>query len=243
MTTPDPSAAAAVEGRVAERVAEVRRRIAAACARAGRAAGEVTLIGASKRQPLERLRAAAAAGVKVFGENIVQEAAEKIPRLPAGLEWHFIGTLQSNKAKAAVELFSTIHSIDRVKIAQALDRQAREQDRRLSGFVQVHLGGEPTKHGFPEEPEAFAAAVRPLADLERVEVVGLMTIPPFEQEPERQRVWFRRLRALRDRLAAEPAWQGFRGWLSMGMSDDFEVAVEEGATHVRVGTSLFGPRA
>lgn len=237
MTTPSLPVAT-----VAERLADLRRRLAAACGRAGRDPGEVTLIGASKRQPLERLRAAAAAGLEVFGENIVQEAAEKIPRLPPGIDWHFIGTLQSNKAKAAVELFSTVHSIDRLKIARALERQARDQDRRLSGFLQVHLGSEPSKHGFPEEPEAFVAAVRPLAELERVEVVGLMAIPPFEEDPERQRGWFRRLRGLRDRLAAEPAWRGFRGWLSMGMSDDFEIAVEEGATHVRVGTSLFGPR-
>jgi len=243
MTTPSPPAAPGAEYlAVAARVADLRRRIEAACARAGRDVGEVTLIGAGKRQPLERLRAAAAAGVAVFGENVVQEAAEKVPRLPAGLDWHFIGTLQSNKARAAVELFSAVHSIDRLKIAHALERHAREADRRLLGFLQVHLGGEPGKHGFPEEPEAFAAAVRPLAELERIEVVGLMAIPPFEEEPERQRAWFRALRALRDRLAADPAWRRFRGWLSMGMSDDFEIAVEEGATHVRVGTALFGPR-
>ena len=225
---------------VAQRLADVRRRIAAACGRAGRDRREVTLIGAAKRQPIERLRAAAAAGLEVFGENQVQEAAAVIGDLPVDLDWHFIGTLQSNKANAAARLFSTVHSLDRLKIARALDRAAGRLGRRLRGFIQVHLGDEPSKHGFPEE--GLVAAVRPLAELEHVEVVGLMAIPPWEDDPEDQRAWFRRLRELRDLVAAQPEWQGFPGQLSMGMSQDFEIAIEEGATHVRVGTSLFGPR-
>ena len=224
----------------ARRLEDVRRRIREACARAGRDAGEVTLIGASKRQPIERLEAAVAAGLRVFGESRIQEATVKIPQLPVGLDWHFIGTLQSNKAKVAARFFDTVHSLDRLKIARALDRAAGQQGRRLAGFIQVHLGSEPTKHGFPEE--GLAEAVKPLADLEHVEVVGLMAIPPWEDDVERCRGWFRRMRELRDELAGREEWRGFPGLLSMGMSGDFELAIEEGATHVRVGTSLFGPR-
>lgn len=227
---------------VAQRLAEVRRRIRDAGERAGRDSSAVTLVGAAKRQPIERLRAAAAAGLRVFGENQVQEAAATIPVLPVDLDWHFIGTLQSNKAKAAARLFSTVHSLDRVKIARALDREAGKLGRRLKGFIQIHLGDEPSKHGFPDEGAELAAAVRPLAELEHVEIVGLMAIPPWEDEPERQRAWFRKLRGLGEALAGRPEWQRFPGLLSMGMSQDFEIAVEEGATHVRLGTSLFGPR-
>ena len=227
---------------VAARLEHIQERIRSACRRAGRDPAEVTLVGASKRQPFERLRQAAQAGLSTFGENQVQEAEVKIPELPLGLDWHFIGTLQSNKARVAARLFTTIHSLDRLKIARALDREAAREGRRMKGLIQVHLGGEATKHGFPEEGDALVEAVRPLAALDWIDVVGLMTIPPSEDDPERQRAWFRRLRELRNRLAKEPEWQGFPGWLSMGMSGDFEIAIEEGATHVRVGSSIFGPR-
>jgi hypothetical protein len=228
---------------VADRLAGVRERIRRACERSRRDPREVTLIGASKRQPVERLRAAVEAGLRTFGENQVREAEAKIPLLPVDLDWHLLGTLQSNKAKSAVRLFSTFHSLDRLKVARVLAEEAGRQDRRLAGFMQIHLGSEPTKHGFPEDAEEFVRAVRPLADLDRLEVVGLMAIPPWEEDPEAQRAWFRKLRELRDHLAGEPEWRGFPGFLSMGMSDDFEIAVEEGATHVRVGTSLFGRRS
>ncbi len=227
-------------GDAGERLADIRRRIREACDRAGRDAGEVTLIGASKRQPIARLEAAIAAGLRVFGESRIQEAVVKIPQLPVGLDWHFIGTLQSNKAKVAARFFDTVHSLDRLKIARALDRAAEKQGRRIQGFIQVHLGSEPTKHGFPED--GLAEAVRPLADLEHLDIVGLMAIPPWEEDAARRRAWFRRMRELRDELAERPEWQAFPGLLSMGMSQDFELAIEEGATHVRVGTSLFGPR-
>jgi len=225
---------------VAERLAEVRRRVEAAARRAGRDPAEVTLVGVSKRQSLEKIRAAVDAGLESLGENQVREAAAKIPLLPLGLDYHFLGTLQSNKVKAAVRFFDTIHSVDRLKIAQLLDRHAQEQDRRLRGFVQVHLGEESSKHGFALA--GLAEAIAPLAELRRLRIVGLMTIPPWEEDPERARAWFRLLRETRDTLAARPEWRGFPGCLSMGMSHDFELAVEEGATHVRVGTSIFGPR-
>jgi pyridoxal phosphate enzyme (YggS family) len=254
---------------VAGRVEEIRRRIAAACARAGRDPAAVTLLGAAKLQPVERIAAACAAGLTVIGENRVDEAEAHRSALAAlaaapearpatvapearlvtvapearlvTVAWHLIGPLQSNKARRAAALFDAVHSIDRPKIAGVLDRHLAELGRRIPALIEVNLGGEPTKHGFA--PAGLAAAVRPLADLEHLAVAGLMAIPPPAADPEGMRPWFRRLRELRDELAARPEWAGMAGWLSMGMSDDFEVAVEEGATHVRIGTALFGPRA
>ncbi|MCP3959860.1 MAG: YggS family pyridoxal phosphate-dependent enzyme [bacterium] len=229
-----------VEPSVAERLADVRRRARQACERSDRDPAEVTLLGVSKRQPLERVRAALAAGLRILGENQIQEAVAKSAELPVEVEWHFIGHLQSNKVKPAVRLFEAIHSIDRLKIGRRIDLEAGRQGRRIEGFMQVNLGEEASKHGFLAED--LAEAVRPLLELEHVEIVGLMAIPPFEQDLEAARGWFRRLRELRDELAARPEWSGFAGRLSMGMSHDFEVAIEEGATHVRVGSSIFGER-
>jgi hypothetical protein len=200
----------------------------------------VTLVGASKGQPVARLLAAWEAGVRVLGENRVQEAQGKAPELPPEVEWHLIGPLQSNKVKAAAELFSTVHSVDRAKIGLLLEREAAARGRSLQGFLEVNLGGEATKHGFPAD--GLAAAAAPLAGLAHLRIVGLMAIPPQEEDPEAMRPWFRRLRELRDGLRRLPAWPGLDG-LSMGMSADFAVAIEEGATHVRVGTALFGARA
>ena len=227
-------------GAIGERYRAVRQRLDAACRAAGRSPGQVVLVGASKRQPMERLHAAWQAGLRVFGENQVQEAEAKRPEMPADCDWHLLGPLQSNKAKRAAQLFSTVHSVDRPKIARALDRHAGEAGLRLDGFVEVNLGDEPSKHGF--SPRDLPAQVAELAALEHLRIVGLMAIPPFEPEPERARAWFDRLRALRDELAARPEWAGFPGLLSMGMSQDFETAIAAGATHVRVGTDLFGAR-
>jgi PLP dependent protein len=234
---------------VAERLARIRTRIEDACERASRPADGVVLVGASKMQPAAVLAEAWEAGLVVFGENRVQEALAKSRELPshvagsassAGIEWHLIGPLQSNKVRAALELFRAIHSIDRPKIAEAVDREAGERGIEISGFLEVNLGGEPTKHGFL--PDGLAGQVRALHRLQHLRIVGLMAIPPQGESPEDSRPWFRRLRELRDDLAGHPEWQSFPGWLSMGMSDDFAVAIEEGATHVRVGTALFGPR-
>lgn len=224
---------------VGERLARIRERIASACARAGRKPEEVTLIGASKQQPLEALAAAYAGGLRNFGENRVQEGQRKAPDLPADVVWHLIGPLQSNKARAAARLFRAVHSVDRVKVARALsdERQGLEP---LAVFLEINLGGETTKHGFP--PAEALAAAREVAALQGLRLVGLMAIPPEEEDPERMRPWFRALAALRNQVAAAPELQDFPGYLSMGMSGDFEIAVEEGATHVRVGTALFGPR-
>src|SRR5215210_8545821 len=228
------------------RLAEVRERIAAAAARAGRRPEEVTLVGVTKTHPAALVEAAWRAGILVLGENRVQEALGKsqelahLPPPPEGPEWHLIGPLQSNKVRAALDLFRTIHSIDRPSIAEAVDREAGARGLVIAGFVEVNLGGEESKHGFL--PAGLAEAVRPLSRLQHLRIAGLMAVPPQGDSPEDSRPWFRQLRELRDGLVARPEWQGFPGWLSMGMSDDFEAAVEEGATHVRVGTALFGPR-
>lgn len=234
------------------RLAAIRDRIAAACRRAGRDPSEVVLVGVSKTHPAAAVEAAWRAGLRVFGENRVQEALAKsreLAHLPApppaseGPEWHLIGPLQSNKVRSALELFRTIHSIDRPGIAEALDREAAARGLQLTGFLEVNVGGEPSKHGFL--PEGLAEAVRPLAGLRHLRIAGLMAIPPQGNDldgPEDSRRWFVRLRELRDELAARPEGSGWPGWLSMGMSHDFEVAIEEGATHVRVGTAIFGAR-
>ncbi len=197
------------------------------------------MIGAAKRQPAERIRAAAEAGLVDFGENLVQEA-EAHHGLLAGrdLRWHLIGPLQSNKARRAAGLFDWIHSVDRLKIARALDREAKGVDRSIFGLIEVNLGAEPSKHGFA--PEELTAAADELLGLGSLEIVGLMAIPPQSTDETEVRRWFRHLRELRDGFfAASPKRKGL---LSMGMSADFEIAIEEGATHVRVGTDLFGLR-
>lgn len=227
---------------LSERLARINARIEEACRRAGRPEGSVVLLGASKTQPAAALAEAWQAGLRVFGENRVQEGLAKSRELPpeiaSGIDWHLIGPLQTNKVRAALDLFRTIHSIDRLKVAEAVDREAGARGLTVTGFLEINLGSEESKHGFP--PEGLAEAVRPLRDLQHLRIAGLMAIPPQGSSPEDSRPWFRRLRGLRDELDGE--WAGFPGWLSMGMSDDFEVAVEEGATHVRVGTALFGPR-
>lgn len=224
---------------VAENLAAIRERIARAAERAGRSPEEIVLVGAAKRQPEERLRAAREAGLGVFGENIVQEA-EAHRDVVADAEWHLIGPLQSNKAKRAVELFTTIHSVDRLKIARHLNRHAGERGVTLDCFLEVNVGEEESKAGF--SPRGLSSQVAPIAEMENLRVVGLMAIPPLPENPEDSRPGFVALRQLSDRLAERPEWPDWPGWLSMGMSADFEVAVEEGATHVRVGSALFGAR-
>lgn len=225
---------------VAERLARINARIEEACRRAGRPVGGVTLVGASKTQPAAAIAEAWQAGLRVFGENRVQEALGKSRELSPEIQWHLIGPLQTNKVRSALDLFRTVHSIDRLRVAEAVDREAGARGIEVAGFLEVNLGGEASKHGFL--PEKLADEIRPLGHLPHLRIVGLMAIPPQGESPEDSRPWFRRLRELRDDLAARPEWAGFPGLLSMGMSDDFEVAIEEGATHVRVGTALFGPR-
>lgn len=219
----------------------IRNKISAACRLAGRDPSDVVLVGASKRQPIGAIQAAWDQGLKILGENRVQEAADKQAVLPPDIDWHLIGPLQSNKVKKAVQLFSTVHSVDRLKIALALDHQATIQRKSLEIFIEVNLGLEESKHGFAAS--TLLRDLHPLADLKSTRVLGLMAIPPFEANPEATRRWFRQLRLLRDDLCSHPDWQDCPGFLSMGMSSDFELAIQEGSTHVRVGSALFGIRA
>ena len=224
---------------ITENLEAVRGQIAAACARAGRAAEAVRLLAVSKTYGPEAVRAAAAAGQRLFGENRVQEAAAKIPECPGNLEWHLIGHLQSNKAGAAARLFDWVHSVDSAKLLEALDREAGAAGRRLQALVQVNVSGERSKSGLAPEAagEVLAAGDR----LRNVEIRGLMTIPPLAEDPETARPFFRKLRELRDGWAAATGLE--LGELSMGMTHDLAVAIEEGATFVRVGTGIFGARA
>jgi pyridoxal phosphate enzyme (YggS family) len=216
---------------VADNVRRVQERIELAARRAGRDPAAVTLVAASKRKPAELIEAAVAAGVRAVGENYVQEAREKIARVREPASWHLIGRLQRNKARVAVELFDVIQTLDGVALARALDRLGHERGRPVRALVEVNLGGEASKSGIaPEGAGSFLDEVAALASL-RIE--GLMAIPPPGSETE-ARHHFRTLARLGERL-------GLRE-LSMGMSDDFEVAIEEGATFVRVGRALFGRR-
>lgn len=226
---------------IAANLEHIRQEIAAACDRCSRQPEDVLVLGASKSQPLDRLRWAWDAGLRIFGENRVQEALAKMPELPENIEWHLIGPLQSNKAKKVAPAFAAVHSIDRLKIARVLARELEGLNRTLTGFLEINLAEEETKHGF--RPEQIFDVLDDLADLEQIQFVGLMAIPPFDpDDPQASRPWFRKLRELRDRISERPGWSDWPGSLSMGMSHDFPVAVEEGATHVRIGTALFGPR-
>ncbi len=222
-----------------ERLADVRDRIERAAARSGRRGAAITLVAVSKTHPVERILEAAEAGIAVFGENYVQEAEEKVAALP-GATWHLIGRLQANKAGKAAGLFSWIQTADSERILRALDRHAAERGRTLSVLLEVNLGGESQKAGAP--PADVPALLSAASELTAVRVRGLMAIPPPFEDPEKVRPYFAALRELRDRLASpHGAGKGLTE-LSMGMSGDFEVAIEEGATMVRVGTALFGPR-
>lgn len=219
---------------VADNLARVKARIAAAAERSGRRAEEITLVAVTKKQPVSMLLEAQAAGVTDVGENYVQETVEKQGFLSPrpGLRWHLLGHLQTNKAKAAVSLFDLIQSVDSVKLAVALSKQAQTAGRTQEILLQVHLGDEPTKTGLPPEQAIDAAAE--IAALPGTELQGLMGIAPFGVDP---RPYFQELRRLFESLPSAN-----RRVLSMGMSGDFETAIEEGATMVRVGTAIFGTR-
>ena len=225
-----------------QNLASINERIAAACSRVGREASEVTLVAVSKTVSPDRIREAIESGVRVLGESRVQEAAAKIAELKGFVaEWHLIGHLQSNKARRAMELFDAIQSLDGLKLAERLAQIAGEMGRRLPVFIEVNLGGEESKAGVvPNEVLRF---VEQTSKLEHLELKGLMAVPPFLENPEELRPFFRHLRELRDQaLRLGLASESFNH-LSMGMSSDFEVAIEEGSTFVRVGTALFGARS
>jgi pyridoxal phosphate enzyme (YggS family) len=227
---------AVAEGPIAARLADVRARIAGAAARAGRDPARARLVAVSKGHPAEAIRAAYAEGQRDFGENYVQELVGKARALEdlTDVRWHAIGTLQRNKARDVARVASMVHTIDRAELARELDRRLEGRAAPLPVLLEINVGGEAQKGGAsPDRTAALLGEVRALA---RLEVTGLMTIPPDVDDPEQARPFFAELRRLRDALLGE------RGELSMGMTHDFEIAVEEGATLVRVGTAIFGPR-
>lgn len=228
---------------IIDNLTRVRERIARATRSAGRRLEDVTLVAVPKGFPAERVKEAIAAGVRHVGENRVQEAARKrdeLGEIGASCTWHLIGSLQTNKVKAALDTFDLVQSLDRWALAGELNDRAEGLARQVRVLIQVNVSGEPTKHGLrPDEVEPFLGR---LGQLESLRVEGLMTIAPLVDDPEQVRPVFRRLRELRDGLARR-RWPNAEPYeLSMGMSGDFEVAIEEGATLVRVGTALFGPR-
>ena len=221
-----------------ENLTRIRSRIDQACERSGRQPDSVRLMAVSKNQSPELVAEAASAGLTLFGENRIQEAKVKIPLCPGQLEWHFIGHLQSNKSRDAVSLFHVVQGVDSLALAEELQKQAIKQARSLPILLEVNVAGESSKFGW--NPDRLLAELLQLNALNRLEVHGLMTIAPYAVDPEQVRPIFRRLRELRDRctdLLGAPL-----PVLSMGMSGDLEVAIEEGATLVRVGTALFGER-
>lgn len=223
----------------AEKLAAVRSRIASAASRAGRNPDEVELVAVSKTHPPEAVREAMEAGQAIFGESRVQEARAKAPLLPGRLRWHFIGRLQKNKVRAALGCFELIHSVDSLELARQIDRVAEEEGLRPRVLLEVNVAGESTKFGF--SPGDLRAEAEALGELGRLEIAGLMGMAPYAEEAEYSRPHFIKLRELRDELRETAGWQ--LPELSMGMSGDYEIAVEEGATLVRVGSAIFGTRS
>ncbi|MDT8334294.1 MAG: YggS family pyridoxal phosphate-dependent enzyme [Desulfurivibrionaceae bacterium] len=221
----------------------IQARIEKAARRAGRPPEAVRLVAVSKKQPVELIREAFACGQTLFGENYPQEAAEKIARLDRAIAWHFIGHLQSNKAATAAALFDMVQTVDRLKIARALDRSLAESGGRIMPIlIQVNIGREPQKAGIA--PEDCAGLLKSILDLKHLRVRGLMIMPPFHDDPEETRPYFRQTRELASSLCGQGllAADGGGVELSMGMSGDYETAIEEGATLVRIGSALFGER-
>lgn len=222
---------------VKENYLKVMEQIVKAAQKAGRNPEEINLVAVSKTVESARIKEAIEAGVSILGENYVQEAQKKIDEIGRTVSWHFVGHLQSNKAKYAIRLFDMIHSLDSISLAEELNRRAEKEGRTMNAMIEVNLSGEATKFG-AEEARVFDIAQRVL-NLSHLSLVGLMTMPPYFDSPEMSRPYFIQLRELKERMDKEgiPVKE-----LSMGMSNDFEIAIEEGATFVRVGTAIFGER-
>ena len=221
-----------------ENLDSIQQRIRAACARAGRNPESVALLAVTKGQPPEVVNEAGKLGLAFFGENKIQEAKAKIPLCSGKLRWHFIGHLQTNKCRDAVELFGMIQSVDSLYLAQEISKRAEQAGKTMPILLEVNLAGEASKFGY--RPETLEAELNQINSLPRLEIHGLMTVPPWTSNAENVRPLFRQLRELKER--AEQVLGAPLPHLSMGMSGDFEVAIEEGATIVRIGTALFGPR-
>jgi len=229
---------------IAENLTAIRDRITAAAHGAHGRPEEITLMAVSKTHPPERIREAYAAGQRVFGENRVQEFAAKLSSLAdlTEAEYHMIGHLQTNKSAKAAELFAAVDSIDSLKLAEKLDDASRELKKTLDVLIEINVGGEAAKTGIAAESEELEKLLRAAPRLEALRFRGLMTVPPFTEDPEGARPYFRKLRELRDTIAARKLTAIKMDVLSMGMSHDFEVAIQEGSTCVRVGTAIFGKR-
>ena len=225
---------------IADNLLQIGERMRIAAERASRDPSSVRLVAVSKTQPAEAVAAAVAAGQGLFGENYVQEFLDKSRQLPDSIEWHFIGSLQSNKVKYLAGLTSLIHSVDRISLAREIDRQWEKSGKPCDILLQVNISGEETKSG--TTTAGVIELAREAAALPHLRIRGLMTMPPFYDEPERARPYFRELRCLAERIEAEKIPGVVMEELSMGMSGDFEVAIEEGATLVRVGSAIFGER-
>jgi len=221
------------------RLAQVREHMADAARKSGRTAEQIELVAVSKTHAAEKVREAIEAGQLLFGESRVQEARAKIPLLPSRLRWHFIGHLQKNKIRHALPLFELFHGIDSLALAQEMERIAEEEGIRPRVLLEVNVAGEASKHGF--SPEALRRDLEAALSLDRLAIEGLMTLPPLAPEAEASRQYFIALRKLRDQLEAD--FKVRLPQLSMGMSGDFPIAIEEGATLVRVGTAIFGERS
>ncbi|PYK22764.1 MAG: YggS family pyridoxal phosphate-dependent enzyme [Verrucomicrobia bacterium] len=223
---------------VAENLERVREQIARAAAKSGRTTDDVELVAITKTHPADKVREAIETGQTLFGESRVQEARAKIPELPSNLRWHFVGHLQKNKIRHALPLFEMIHSVDSLALAQDMNRVAEEEGMHPRVLLQVNVAGEGSKFGF--SPDKLRHQMEELLALPRLSILGLMTIPPLAEEAEASRKYFVQLRELRDRVQTD-----FRvdlAQLSMGMTQDYAIAIEEGATLVRVGTAIFGER-
>jgi PLP dependent protein len=230
---------------IASNVVLVRERIANAAKRAARSPDEIALMAVSKTNPAERIREAYDAGLRLFGENRVQEFAGKVEALRdlREAEWHLIGHLQTNKAAKAVEVFGAIDSVDSLRLAQKLNASAEQLGKKLAVLIEVNVGGEAAKSGLAPESQELAELLQAAPSLDHVEFHGLMTVPPFTDDPQQARPFFRKLRELRDQIVGRKLPSVNMYALSMGMSHDLEVAIEEGSTCVRVGTAIFGERS
>lgn len=225
---------------IAANISAIKHKIAAAAARSGRDPDSIKLLAVTKTVSPSYVNQAIDAGIFMFGENYVQEAKEKIAMIKKDVQWHMIGHLQTNKAKYAVKLFDYIHSVDRIDLAVELDKKAGQIDRRINILIEVNVSGEKTKNGIPAD--AAITLINDISMLQNIAVRGLMTMAPYSANPEDARPYFRALRNLRDSIISKGITGTHLEELSMGMTDDFEVAIEEGATMIRIGRAIFGER-
>lgn len=229
---------------IADQIQEVQQKINAACQRARRSPSEITVVAVAKGQPVEKINEAVAAGISDLGENYVQEMRGHRKGVEGGMRWHFVGHLQRNKVRQVLETVSLIHSLDSIELAREIDRRAERKIQEV--LIELNLGNEPTKSGLIAESASdpsLQTLLDTLAGSHRVRLVGVMTLPPLQEDPERSRPFFRRLKEIRDAINRQGGYREPLTHLSMGMSHDFEVAIEEGATIVRIGRGIFGGRA